>query len=82
LTAFEKFRFPGPVAISGLRNRLKACDRNLNLPDSELFDQPMRNAIMAIKAKAPPSERAKFGDPNSGGLNNQSYSYILRTCVL
>jgi hypothetical protein len=82
LTAFEKFRFPGPVAISGLRSRLRACNRNLSLPDSELFDQPMRNAIMTVKASAPASEKAKFDDPNSGGLNNESYSYIVRTCVL
>jgi hypothetical protein len=82
LTAFEKFGFPGPVAINELKSRLKACNRNLNLPDSQIFDQPTRTAIMTIKANAPASEKARFGDPNSGGLNNQSYSYILRTCVL
>ena len=81
-TAFEKFRLPGPVAINGLRSRISKCIPNLSLPDSGLFDQPMRSAIMTIKANAPASEKAKFGDPNAGGLNNQSYSYILKACVL
>jgi hypothetical protein len=70
------------VAINGLRSRISKCIPNLSLPDSGLFDQPMRSAIMTIKANAPASEKAKFGDPNAGGLNNQSYSYILKACVL
>lgn len=82
LTAFEKFRLPGPVAINGLRSRLSKCVANLSLSDSGLFDQPMRKAIMTLKGNAPATDKAKFADPGSGELDDQSYSYILRACPL
>jgi hypothetical protein len=80
LTAFEKFRFPDQVAINALQSQLNACDRNLNLKASESFDQPTRTAIAYFKAQAPNTERAKFGDPSSGKLDDKSYGYITRTC--
>jgi hypothetical protein len=82
LTAFEKFRLPGPVAINGLRSRLSKCVTNLPASDSGVFDQPMRDAIMTLKGNAPAAEKAKFGDANASGLNDKSYSYILKICPL
>src|SRR5262249_13073489 len=78
LTAFEKFRFADRAAINDLRHLLNACGNSLK--ESESFDQPMRDAIATIKAKAPVSERASFGDTNSGRLNDKSYEHISRTC--
>jgi hypothetical protein len=82
LTAFEKFRFPGPVAITGLRNRLGACGSTLPASTSGKFDQPMRDAILTVKTNASAADKAKLGDLNSGELNDQTYSYILKTCIL
>jgi hypothetical protein len=82
LTAFEKFRLPGPMAINGLRSRLSKCVTTLPSLDSGLFDQLMRDAIMTIKGNAVGNDKAKVGDPKSGALNDQSYSYILKACPL
>jgi hypothetical protein len=78
LTAFEKFRFPDRAAINDLRHQLNTCDPNLNLKDSETFDQPTRNAIFAVKGKASPAERNTFGDLKLGTLNDRSYEFITR----
>jgi hypothetical protein len=58
---------------------LGLCGQNLSNSDS--FDPPMRTAIAAVKAEASTSEKKKFGDPNSGKLNNNSYEYISRVCT-
>jgi hypothetical protein len=79
LTAFEKFRFPGPNALSILRRQLKGCGYNLS--DSESFDEPTRTAIATVKTRASNTEKATFGDPNSGTLNDKSYDYIKRVCI-
>jgi hypothetical protein len=75
-TSFEKFRFPGPAAINDLRHQLNACKNNLM--DSGLFDEPMRAAIAAVKAKA---ANPKFSDPTSGRLSDKSYEFINMTCI-
>jgi hypothetical protein len=80
-TPFEKFRFADRVAINGLRHLLNSCDRDLNLQDSDLFDQAMRGAIAAVKNKAPDAEKRKFGAPDSGTLDDTSFEYIRRTCT-
>jgi hypothetical protein len=82
LTAFEKFRLPGPIAINGLRARLSKCLTTLPALDSGVFDQPMRDAIMTLKMKATGNDKAKAGDPKSGALNDQSYNYILKACTV
>jgi hypothetical protein len=82
LTAFEKFRLPGPTAINALRSRLRQCVTSLPASDPGLFDQPMRDAIMAVKANASAADKTQAGDPKSGALNDQSYSYVLKACPL
>jgi hypothetical protein len=81
LTAFEKFRFGDRAAMDDLRRRLRLCDRNFNLPDSDSFDPATRSAIMTVKAKAPAAAQAKFGDATSGKLNDASYAYIVNNCI-
>jgi hypothetical protein len=80
LTAFEKFRFRDAAAIKYLKRLLDGCGNNFT--DAGSFDQPMRATIETLKAIAPASEKARFGDSNSGKLNDQSYIYIInKSCV-
>ena len=73
LTAFEKFRLPGPNAINGFRSRLRdsKCAPTLPTPDTGAFDKPLRDAIISLKV----------GDPKTGALDDQSYNSILAACV-
>jgi hypothetical protein len=75
-SAFEKFRFSGPVAINGLRRLLSACGQRLENADT--FDAPIRAAIAAVVAKAPTTNVA---DADPSVLNDKSYAFIRRECI-
>ena len=82
MTAFEKFRFADGTAINQLWQLVDMCANNNKKPaDKQSFDKSMRDAIAAIKAKASASEKAQFGDPASGKLNDKSYDFIMKQCV-
>jgi hypothetical protein len=74
-TAFEKFRFPGPVAIKGLGRLLNACGHRLE--ESETFTPALRSAIAAVKAKAPNGSSGE-----SDTLDDASYAFMRRNCIL